>query len=223
MTLEQVRTPTKAEAAYEALRDAIRSGDLPPGHRLRLQQTARELGMSLTPVREAIRLLAAHGLVEQQANLGAVVSRFGRDSAEEIYRLRLVLEPMAAELAAERATAEDLAEIGTALDRITRALAADRPYDIPELNAAFHRAVYRAARSPYLLEFIDRLWNGVPFQAISLAGRHETSARQHREILAALRDRNGEQAARLMHAHIAEASAETLRRLDPAQQPRPAT
>ncbi|MFC3997915.1 GntR family transcriptional regulator [Nocardiopsis sediminis] len=214
MTLEHVRTPTKAEAAYEALRDAIRSGDLPPGHRLRLQQTARQLGMSLTPVREAIRLLAAHGLVEQQANLGAVVSRLGRDSAEEIYRLRLVLEPMAAELAARRATAEDLAEIEAALDRITAARREDRPYDVPELNAAFHRAIYRAAHSAYLLEFIDRLWNGVPFQAISLTGRHEVSARQHSGILAALHEGDGEQAARLMHAHIAEASAETLRRLD---------
>lgn len=213
MSIERVETPTKSEVAYTALRDAIRSGELAPGERLRLQDLAGRLGMSLTPVRDALRMLAAQGLIEQRANLGAIVAQQTPERAEDVYRLRLVLEPMAARLAAEQATDEQLAAMERALEVLDRAVEEGRDEEITQLNARFHRAVYGAARSEYLLEFIDRLWDGVPYQAISLVGRSHASSEQHRAIMAALRERNGEQAAEHMRAHIADAAEHTMRQL----------
>ncbi|MBR8740582.1 GntR family transcriptional regulator [Nocardiopsis sp. MG754419] len=210
MSIERAEAPTKAEVAYRALRDAIRSGELPPGERLRLQDLARRLGMSLTPVRDALRMLAAHGLIEQRANLGAVVAQCTPERAEDVYRLRLVLEPMAARLAAEQATDAQLEIMEGALRVLDRAVAEGRSQDITALNADFHRAVYSAARSHYLMDFIDRLWDGVPYQAISLVGRAEASSDQHHAIMDALRARDGDRAAAHMHAHISEAAEHTM-------------
>ncbi|WP_017591814.1 GntR family transcriptional regulator [Nocardiopsis potens] len=213
MPIERVEAPTKSEVAYAALRDAIRSGELAPGERLLLQDLAGRLGMSLTPVRDALRMLAAHGLIEQRANHGAVVAEFTPERAEEVYRLRTVLEPMAAELAARNATGERLAEMEAALEVLDRAVDDGRENDIADLNARFHRAIYSASGSPYLQEFIDRLWNGVPYQAISLAGRARDSSRQHHAIMDALRAGDAPAAAEAMRAHIAEAAERTLSQL----------
>ncbi|WP_460855247.1 GntR family transcriptional regulator [Nocardiopsis coralliicola] len=213
MPIDRVEAPTKSEVAYAALRDAIRSGELAPGERLLLQDLAGRLGMSLTPVRDALRMLAAHGLIEHRANHGAVVAEFTPERAEEVYRLRTVLEPMAAELAAQRAAPAELAAMEAALAEVDRAVADGRENDITDLNARFHHAVYSAAGSPYLQEFIDRLWNGVPYQAISLAGRARASSRQHRAIMDALQAGDAPAAAEAMRAHIAEAAEHTLRQL----------
>lgn len=213
MPIDRVVAPTKSEAAYAALRDAIRSGELAPGERLLLQDLSRRLGMSLTPVRDALRMLAAHGLIEHRANHGAVVAEFTPERAEEVYRLRGVLEPLAAEMAAERASEERLAAMEEALRVLDEAVEGGRENDVADLNARFHQEIYAAAGSDYLLEFIDRLWNGVPYQAISLAGRARASSEQHHAIMAALRAGDGRAAAEHMRAHIAEAAGHTLREL----------
>lgn len=206
-------TPTKGEAAYQALRSAIRNGQLRPGQRVTLNELADSLEMSLTPVREALRRLASQGLVEQQPNRGTVIAEYTLERAREIYRLRLVLEPMAAELAATQATDDDRHEITTALTDLDEAVAEGRDADVAALNATLHHRIYTAARSPYLLEFIDKLWNGVPFQAISLTDRQERSAEQHRAIVRAVVDADSDRASRLMREHISEAAEDTFRQL----------
>jgi DNA-binding GntR family transcriptional regulator len=200
----RIETATKAEAAYVALRDAIRAGRLAPGQRLTLQDLADDLGMSLTPVREALRMLATQGMVEQRAHVGTVVAQFTRDRAEEIYRLRLVLEPLAARMAAEAATQADLDAFRSLMTRLRRALDESALSAVPELNAALHRRIYQAAGSTYLLDFIDRLWNGVPFQAISLTSRMHESHTEHEAIMDALARRDGTEAERVMREHISE-------------------
>lgn len=213
MPIDRVEALTKSEVAYTALRDAIRSGELAPGEHLLLQDLAGRLGMSLTPVRDALRMLAAHGLIEHRANHRAVVAEFTPERADEIYRLRTVLEPMATELAAQRATDKQLTAMEQALEILDRAVSDGREKEVAELNARFHHAIYVAAGSPYLEEFIDRLWNGVPYQAISLAGRARSSSDQHHAIMDALRDGDAPRAADLMRAHISEAAEHTLHQL----------
>lgn len=206
-------TPTKGEAAYQALRSAIRNGELRPGQRVTLHELADSLEMSLTPVREALRRLASQGLVEQEPNRGTVIAEYTIERAREIYRLRLVLEPMAAELAAGHATDEDRGGITSALQDLDEAIAAGRDADVAGLNAVLHHRIYTAARSPYLLEFIDKLWNGVPFQAISLADRQHRSAEQHHAIVRAVFDGDAAKASQLMHEHISDAAEDTFRQL----------
>lgn len=214
MALRRVATPTKAEAAYVALRDAIRSGELQPGQRVTLQGLAADLQMSLTPVREALRQLAAQGLVEHRANYGTVVTEYTAESAREVYRLRLVLEPLAAELAATEATDGDLAAISAAMRALDEAVAAGRDSEIAQLNSQVHSAIYAAAHSRYLVEFIDRLWHGVPFQAIVLSGRADQSTGEHHDIYAALAAGDGELARERMHAHISAGAENVFRQLE---------
>lgn len=214
MTLGRVHVQTKGEAAYEALRGAILSGRLQPGQRVTLQGLAGELGMSLTPVREALSQLATQGFVRQESNRGTVIAEYTRGTAEEIYRLRLTLEPLAVELAAMRAVDEDLDAMDEALDEVDAAVAEGRTGDVPALNAAFHRRIYESARSPFLLEFIDRLWNGIPLQAISLVDRQDRSSDEHHAIMDAVRRRYRKKAAKLLHAHIAGAAEQAMARLD---------
>lgn len=212
--LERIPTHTKAEAAFLALRDAIQSGRLPPGQRVTLQRLADELGMSLTPVREALHQLAAQGLVEHRPNQHTVVTPYTRARAEEVYRLRLVLEPLAAQLAAEQMRDADLEALDATLAELDTLVEAGHNADLPALNARLHRRIYTVARSPFLLEFIDRLWNGLPFQAISLTGRQHRSADQHHAIIAALHARDGAAAAQATYDHIADGQQETLAHID---------
>ncbi len=221
MALDPVHAPTKSQVAYEALVRAIRDGRLRPGQRVTLQGLAGDFGMSLTPVREALRELAAQGLVEHTPNRGTVVAQYTLERAEEVYRLRLALEPLAARLAAEHADEADLRRVTEALDALDAALADGRTDRIPALNARLHRDINLAAHSPRLLEFIEQLWNGVPFQAISLAHRQERSALQHHAIVAAVREGRAEDAARAIEEHITEAAAETLRVLRQDSGPAP--
>jgi DNA-binding GntR family transcriptional regulator len=223
--LERTPVPTKGEAAYSALREAILDGRLAPGSRLTLQRLADDLGMSLTPVREALRQLSNQGLVEHDPHRGTRVASLTREGVEEIYRLRQVLEPLACELAAQRAREEDLAEIKSTMAAFNQAVADARTDELPALNAVLHRRIYLAAGSTYLMEFIDRLWDRIPHQAMSLVRQHARSTAEHRAIVDALQRRNAKDAGSLMRAHITNATQETLRRYesllagDPLDQP----
>lgn len=201
---------TKVEAAAATLRAAIRAGRYAPGARLITRDLADELGMSFTPVREALYQLRAEGLVEHRPHRGTVVSDYSRERAEEVYRLRAVLEPMAGALAAERAGEADLAEIEQLLADLTAAIEQGRTGDVPVLNAALHRRIYAASGSGLLVEFVDRLWNGVPYQTISLGDRVAESAVEHERIVAALRRRDPQAVAGELRRHIEAGAAAAL-------------
>lgn len=214
VTLQRTSVQTKGEAAYTALREAILDGRLAPGSRLTLQQLADDLGMSLTPVREALRLLETQGLVTHDPHRGSRVASMTREGVAEVFELRQVLEPLACEMAARRADDAQLASIADAMRAFDEAVAQDRRDELPALNATLHRRIYEAAGSPYLLEFIDRLWDRIPYQAMSLVREHERSTAEHRAIVAALGRRRAKEAGRLMKAHITNATAGTLQRYD---------
>jgi DNA-binding GntR family transcriptional regulator len=208
---------TKTQAAFHRMRAAIEEGRLKPGERLRAVTLQEELGMSPTPIREALRLLQAQGLVEHRPHHGMVVAQYTVEETEEVYRLRVVLEPMAAGLAAERASAEQLGTIRRRLEDLKEAVEAGAArVDGAELNAAWHRAVYEAAGSRYLEEFIARLWGVLPLEAIWLESRAEASVEEHERITAAIERRDATQAAALVKRHI-EATAELRRRLQESQ------
>ena len=102
MPKSRVVAPSMVEQTCEILRERIRTGELPPGTRLRQETLADELGISRTPLREAMRLLAADGLVELEPNRGAVVTALSREAQVRFWEARLALEPAAARLGAAR-------------------------------------------------------------------------------------------------------------------------
>lgn len=213
MARELVSSMTKTQAAFHRIRSSIEGGRLKPGDRLRAGALQEELGMSPTPIREALRLLQAQGLVEHRPHHGMVVAEYPAEQTEEVYRLRLALEPMATGLAAERASVEQLERIRRQHGILEDAVESGGRMDAAELNASWHRAVYEAAGSRYLEEFIARLWSVLPLEAVWQSDRSESSVEEHERITAAIERRDAMQAAALMQRHIEGTSELTKGRL----------
>src|SRR5262249_485814 len=148
-----------AEAAPEQLREAIILGELTPGTPLRLEDLARTLGMSISPIREAVRQLEAHGLAEHVPHHGAKVTGLDVEELRELFSIRLALESMAVTRAAELFSADDEQR---ARARLAAFDDARRRGDIRTAGRAhtdFHFALYEAARSGWLLGLIRPAWD----------------------------------------------------------------
>jgi DNA-binding GntR family transcriptional regulator len=197
------RYQTKTELALQALRERIRSGELQPGQRLRVEELTRELGMSPTPIREALRLLQADRLIDYRAHQGIVIAELSPDVTEEVYRLRALLEPLAMELAVPRLTDEQLEELERLHEMHAAAVASGRGAPISERNWAWHWALYNNSGSPLLNDFIRRLWEAFPWRTMwALPGRTKLSLQEHDAIMDAVRARDLARAARRLREHV---------------------
>lgn len=179
---------TREEFVGQKLREAILLGQLKPGDRLEQNEIADMLGVSRSPVREAIRTLAAEGLVDVYPHRGAVVAELSVDELEEIFLIRSMLEGMAARLATLSMTADDIAELETILGDIDHTRDLDRWL---ELNRRFHHTLYQAAGRPRLFSLVENLRNTTaPYtrQFIASAEHIETAQEHHRTILNACAD-----------------------------------
>jgi len=182
-----------------ALRDLIIDRQLSPGTPLRQRDLAAQFAVSYTPVREALRRLESEGLVVADVHRGAAVARAESEVLEENYRILAVLEALAGSLAVAKMTDDDLAEI----EASHRQVAACRPDDdrFAELNRRFHFRVYECARSPMLLLLMRLLWRSFP--GGPQAGRpYQESARQHAQLVRALKRKNEEQVAAIIRDHV---------------------
>ena len=198
--------PASTRRAYAAVRDGIAHGRLAPGEWLREGALADGLGLSRTPVREALRVLAAEGLVELVHNRGARVVRWTAEDVEETYRLRALLEGEAASLAARRATLEHVAVLERTCAAHERSVADRRPaVEQAACNDAFHAAVLEAAGSPRLLA-LHAIVTSAPLVARVLSGYDDVALQRsvlaHRDVLMAVRERDEALAAAAMRAHI---------------------
>lgn len=178
---------TAHELARGVLRTAILGGELAGGTRLVQSDLAQQLGVSTTPVREALRDLVGEGLIRFDPHRGAVVEELSATDAREIYDLRIILEARALELAAERITGAQVARAREINDRMARA---ERPAEWAGLNREFHLGIYEAAESPRLLGIIRGLVDSsVMYVSARLreTGEERDAARaEHEEILGAL-------------------------------------
>jgi GntR family transcriptional regulator, rspAB operon transcriptional repressor len=202
----------------DRLRSDILEGRLKPGEWLRQERLAQEHGVSQTPVREALKQLAAEGLVEHVPYRGIQVVQFSVEDVEDLYSCRAAVEGMAARYAAEAITGPELDEM-RALH--VRMVACVTPTELPEyreLNRRFHEAVSAASHRSYLMRtlaqlwaaFPTMLWSNIPRIAVtSVPGRDEPDAAEHAEIVAALAAHDPERAERAVRAHI-ESAGQTL-------------
>ncbi len=192
------------EQTCEILRERIRTGESPPGTRLRQEVLAEELGISRTPLREAMRLLAADGLVELEPNRGAIVTALRHDDQVAFWEARLALEPAAARLAAERPSATGIEAMRTAIAEQRSAHADGEGF---AANRAFHLALVAAAGNPHLDRFAETLWIRTVGQSIYAAQSSDATvvaayADQHAAMLAAVESGDAELAERLTREHI---------------------
>ncbi len=200
--------------AYQRLIAEIRAGTLGPGDRLLETELAERLGISRTPVREAIRRLEADGLVTHVPRAGATIRRLDYVEVTELYEMRQVLEATAARLAARTASKVELAEM-EAINAEMEAAQGDggRLY---ELNWQFHRVILDAARNRYLGQSMRSLYKTMLILGPSTmeeSGRAATAIAEHAELLAALRARDEAAAEDAMRRHMEAAHRSRLRQL----------
>lgn len=214
--------------AYEGLRREILTGVHPAGARLREEQLADTLGLSRTPVREALHRLESDGLVQMTPHRGATVTSWSDEDFNEIFDLRVLLEGHAARQAAARGVDVDgLRSLCAAMEQQLHALDEHAYAEITRLNLEFHRTVHRAAGERLLPDLLSRVIE-VPlvrrtFSQYSTA-ELQRSFTQHRELVEALSLGDGEWAQAVMHSHIRAARATLLRadsRADEEGQPTP--
>ena len=198
---------TKSDFAYTRLRELILSGELRPGAVLPQAALARTIGISTTPLREALRRLKQEGLVDLDAHRDARVRPLDAAEARDLLELRGSLDPLAASLAAQRRTEDDVAEVRAALDGL-EALS-DRPSAAQlESHHRFHAAIHRASHNALLVEVLDGLWVKTDrYRRHGLeAGRtdeeRDARAAEHRRLFEAVRDGDADTAAELMRRHV---------------------
>ena len=174
---------SKGDVAYAELRKRIMSGSLSPGSRLAQHELAAEMGMSLTPLREAVRRLSSEGLIDLDTQRDARVASMSASEARQLFEVRLSLDPTAAELAAERRTDHDIVALRAAAARL---LPVTRAWGEEALTAhrAFHRAIYLASHNDVLIRMLDDLWDKSDRYrriGLELPPGEEPRTRDHRE------------------------------------------
>jgi len=210
---EPIRFQTKAEAVYEEIRGRILRGVLPPNSTLNQDALAPELGVSVTPVREAVRRLEAEGLVQFHAHRSVVVSPLSLAELSEIYDVRLQLDPYAAAVATAKASEETL----RAIERMARTQVSSDALEQATINRAFHRSIYAESGNRLLIETLDRLWERTDRYRILLVSSEvdvRQVVREHLEIVAAMQSRRSRLVAKLIRAHVTKARASIESTLD---------
>jgi DNA-binding GntR family transcriptional regulator len=198
---------TKAEVAYELVRERVLRGDLLPGAVIPQAALARELGVSTTPLREALRRLMTEGLVELDAHRDARVTRLTVEEARDLVELRRSLDPLAAGLAAERRTRDDLVLIRRTADELLPLRTDPGPVELLT-HRRFHAAIYSASHNELLVQTLDGLWDKADrYRRLALEdGRTDEDLdrthAEHQAMVEAIAAGDSQAAADVMLAHV---------------------
>jgi DNA-binding GntR family transcriptional regulator len=198
------------ERVAQRLREMIVSGELKGGEKVPVSALSKEIGVSLTPLREALKVLAEEQLVELSPNRGARVVPVTPEEARSIFEVISALEGAAAELAAKRMTAEQLATMENLHARMrAHYLAGERePYF--RLNREIHNAIVEYAGNPILLHMRSKLSahaERIRFMAVMEGTRRPQAMQDHEDLMEAFRKRDGRQAMEIWRRHLAVAGA----------------
>lgn len=209
---------TEVERAIRFLREAILRGDYKPGQQLPQKDLTEQLEMSPTPIREALRILEAQGLLERVPYKGAYVAEVSPDESEEISVIRSALEGLATRMAVPNLTAEDIADLESLVSEMEDAWREMSIGRLRRSNYRFHTLIYQKAGSHRLSDMIISLWPQFATDALwMIPGRAERSIQQHHALLDKIRKGDAEAAADLMSDHI-QTAGESIAKFLRAQQ-----
>jgi DNA-binding GntR family transcriptional regulator len=211
--LQPVTIATAQEIVYDRLMDAILSGRILPGQRLRMQDIANQMNVSRVPVREAFLRLQAGGFISAVKKSAAVVMELSRENLEETLEIRITIESMAARKAAVICSDSFIQRLGSLHQEFVKAI---RSHDVEKtlkVNRQFHFAMYREANMPILMEIIESLWNRIiPYfnillRVMSEAGNplSQESSKYHEAMLIAMKNHDPEAVTRLLKVDLTEA------------------
>lgn len=194
---------TKEDYVADFLREGIITGRFARGAKLRQAEVASLTGTSITPVREALKLLEAEGFVVGTSHRGAIVAYFDAGAAQEIVDLRVLLENRLAIAAMQKITSPDIANLQALQRDFEAAAARSDKIAARSINYRFHESIYVLASLPQTLRFVRILWARYPFDLINqLPGRIDRASREHHGILTALLAGDPAQLMNALSAHI---------------------
>lgn len=199
------RSTTRSDLVAASIKSAILSGRLRPDELLVERRIADQLGVSKTPVREALIALTSTGLLTPTRNRGVAVRRLGPEDVRQVYEMRLLVEPWAAGRVAETGTL-DAAEANRALDDAARFVELDDHPGLSLANRRFHRSIYSTCANELVIRTLDDLQDLTALGTVSLLWEQWPTWRaeleEHREILAAVREGRAADAEELVRGHI---------------------
>ncbi len=198
---------------FEELEEGILSGQIPSGENLIELKLSSEMGVSRTPVREAIRMLEQKGLVQIIPNKGAVVLGISVKDLQDIYTIRMYIEGLASRWAAEKITDEQLQELTEIVDLQEFYNIKQANGKLNDLDSRFHGKIYEFSGSRTLQHMLCDLHHMIQqYRKLSFSslGRAEKAVQEHREILDAIARHDGDEAERLTIQHIANAKENLL-------------
>ncbi len=201
---------SRARRVYEALRAAIQDGRYGRGERIREEEVARSLGVSRTPVREALSRLQSHGLLEMSSG-GLVVAELTRPQVLELYAMREILEGSAARFAAQHASPSEIGSLRH-VGRIFERSLGDPP-KLARLNRDLHGGIYEAAHNRYLMRTLNELHDALALltsTTFTVPGRPELAIGEHARIIDAIEKRDADEAERAAREHIRNAQQARL-------------
>lgn len=200
------RLPALRDRVYDHLRTAIINGQMAPGATLLQEQLAEQMGVSRTPIRDALDRLASEGLVTRSTGGRVSVAELSFQELNEKYTVRSVLEGLALRLAAERMSAAQLENLGRILHRMRIAVEQNDAITVTEIGADFHDAIIAASGNEYLVQTLQSLNDSIRRYrrvAANIPGRALETMHEHEQIYNALKNREIEAAQELIQQHIA--------------------
>lgn len=206
IVMDSFQLVTKNDFAYHRLKELIVTCELAPGETLQQSALAAKIGVSTTPLREAIRRLSGEGLIDLAAHKNTKVADVSADEARHLLEVRRALEPLAAQLAATRRTREDMELIQRNLARLEPVY---RDVDALQAHREFHQAIYFASKNPILVEELERLWaKSDRYRVIALDKKDISPEREsqikaeHQQIVEAIVDGDGDSAHAVTLLHV---------------------
>jgi DNA-binding GntR family transcriptional regulator len=204
MTAPQVRDGVTGARVADELRNAILRGAYPPGTRLRQEELAGQFGASRVPVREALRILESDGLVTTVANAGAWIARLSLDECAELYQVRERIEPLLLRYSLPTLDDRQIDHLAELAERMRETQDVER---FLELDREFHLGSYADAGTSFLGPAVERLWNTTQhyrraFTRLLDPDSHRILHDEHHMLVTAIRDRDSDEAERVLLGHI---------------------
>lgn len=193
------------DVVFNTLRQAILKGELAPGERLMEIQLAEKLGVSRTPIREAIRKLELEGLVLMIPRKGAEVAKISEKSLKDVLEVRRSLEELAIELACQRMTEEDFADLRDAEDVFRKAVSTGTSMEIAESDESYHDVIYNSTRNLRLVQILNNLREQMyryRLEYIKDEDKRQILLIEHEKMMRALIGRHVAEAKQAVREHI---------------------
>jgi GntR family transcriptional regulator, rspAB operon transcriptional repressor len=221
ISLGKIERRRAVDDVHQAIREAILDRRFPPRMRLNVEELALQLGVSLTPVRSAIQLLAAEGLVDVHSRSGTFVATISRRELEETFDIRCALECLAAEKAAEQLTDKDIEQARKLYDVMLRLRKTESQRKIhDEANFDLHEIIIRASGNQRLADIYESLQAHIAMCRLhrldeSWHSRLPQEQKEHKEIVEAMEKRDAKALVKALRSHILRAKDALLEHIEP--------